>query len=93
MSGSEPIYYWLPGTTEVKEGTLNTSNVDHALRGSLFTIRNNTTENRVYKVESIAYTEEGLVEIAGSFVPLTDTGSLAVLEWYGPTDQFVILDN
>jgi hypothetical protein len=93
LSGSQPIYYWLPGTTEVKEGTLNTSNVDHALRGSLFTIRNNTTENRVYKVESIAYTEEGLVEIAGSFVPLTSTGSLAVLEWYGLTDQFVISDN
>ena len=93
LSGSQSIYYWLPGTTEVKEGTLNTSNVDHALRGSLFTIRNNTTENRVYKVESIAYTEEGLVEIAGSFVPLTSTGSLAVLEWYGLTDQFVISDN
>ena len=33
-------------------------------------------------MESISYTDEGLVEIAGSFVPLTSSGSLAVLDWF-----------
>ena len=37
--------------------------------------------DRVYKVESITYGEEGFIEIAGSYEPLTSIGSLATLDW------------
>ena len=93
ITSSQPIYYWKPGTTVVREGQLNPTAVDTQFYDSLFTIRNSTTENRVYKAESISYTEEGLIEIAGSYVPLTSSGSLAVLEWGGVTDHFIYTDS
>jgi hypothetical protein len=52
-----------------------------ALWGTVFTLNNTTTTSRVYKVESLAYAEEGWVTIAGSYQPLTASGSLAVLDW------------
>lgn len=79
-----PILYWEPGTTGVREGNLTVRNgrTDQtALYGTVFTLRNSTTTSRVYKVESLTYTEEGLVEVAGSYTPLTGSGSLAVLDW------------
>ena len=82
ITSATDIYYWKPGSTQVLEGVLHPTVVSQAYWGSLFTRRNATTENRVYKVESISYTDEGLVEIAGSFVPLTSSGSLAVLDWF-----------
>ena len=93
ITTTQDIYYWKPGTTNVLPGQLNPSSVAQQFKGCLFTLRNNTTENRVYKVESISYTEEGLIEIAGSFVPLTSTGSLAVLEWRGVNDHFIYTDS
>ena len=30
---------------------------------------------RVYKVETLSYSEDGLVSVSGSFVPLTDDGN------------------
>ena len=32
-------------------------------------VKNTTTENKVYKCETISYGEDGLLEIAGSFAP------------------------
>ena len=46
----------------------------------LFTLKNSVTSNRVYKLETISYSEDGLVEVSGSHAPLTSTGSLAILE-------------
>jgi len=49
----------------------------------------------VYKVESLTFAEDGLVEVAGSYVPLTSTvpgnseisgGKLAVLFGYSSED-------
>ena len=93
ITTSQPIYYWKPGTTQVLEGQLNPTSVAGQFKGSLFTIRNSTTESRVYKVESISYSEEGLIEIGASFVPLTSSGSLAVLEWAGLNDHFIYTDS
>ena len=79
ITGSQPIYYWKPGTTQVIDTTID-FDAPIGLRGVLFTLKNATTSNRVYKLETISYSEDGLVEVSGSHAPLTSTGSLAILE-------------
>lgn len=83
-NGSYTVYFWKPGTTNVQQGTLTVSNGktnQYSFYGTVFTIKNSTTTDRVYKVESLTYAEDGLVEIAGSHVPLTSDGTLEVLNW------------
>jgi hypothetical protein len=89
--GDHPILYWVPGTTEVKTATMTVSGgiaQQAALRGIVFTLANTVTTSRVYKVETLSYTEDGFVEVAGSYQPTTDSGALTVLNW-GPSD-FVV---
>ena len=76
------IYYWKPGTTEVIEqaGVNFVTGQNFPTTGVLFTIKNAVTSNRIYKVETISYTEEGLIEMSGSHAPVTSTGSLAILD-------------
>ena len=90
--GGHSILYWEPGTEGVKSARLVVKNgkaQDTDLRGTLFTVKNSTTTDRVYKVESLTYGEEGFVEVAASFVPLTKYGSLAVLQW---SDSSFVVD-
>ena len=87
ITGSQPIYYWKPGTTEIGEATIN-FDAPIGLRGVLFTIKNTVTSNRIYKVETISYSEDGLVEVSGSHAPLTSTGSLAILNGWDGTPPF-----
>jgi hypothetical protein len=81
---SASIIYWAPGSVGVSEAVLNTTG-NHTpmqeLWGTVFTLKNTTTSKRVYKTESLSYSEEGLVDVAASYAPLTDAGSLAVLDW------------
>lgn len=82
--GSRSVYFWKPGTTDVQVGTLTVSGGktnQSSFYGTVFTIKNSITTDRVYKVESLTYAEDGLVEIAGSHVPLTSDGTLEVLNW------------
>lgn len=91
LSGSYSILYWAPGTVGVSSTTLTATGnrtSQSNLYGTVFAIASTTTTNRVYKVESLSYTEDGFVEVAGSFVPLTGGGTLAVLDW--PDSDFVI---
>lgn len=84
LNGSYPILYWEPGTVGVQSATLTATNgrtSQTGLFGTVFTLNNTTTTNRVYKVETLSYAESGLVEVTASHVPLTDSGSLAVLDW------------
>ena len=54
----------------------------------MFTLKNSVTSNRVYKLETISYVEDGLVEISGSHAPLTSNGTLAILQgWDNGTDS------
>jgi len=55
--------------------------LESGLFGRVFTLKNSTTTSRVYKVESLSYGQEGFVEIAGSYQPLTASGALATLDW------------
>ena len=74
------IYYWKPGTVGVSEATLDTTNVDESLYGSVFSVKNTTTENKIYKCETISYGEEGLIEVSGSYAPVDENGNLAVMQ-------------
>ena len=77
MTGSETVYYWIPG----REGEIRTSTLSQAPAGCLFTVKNSTTENKVYKCETISYGEEGLIEVSGSYAPTeASTGYLSVLQ-------------
>ena len=90
LNGSYPILYWEPGTVGVQSTTLTAVNgrtSQAGLFGTVFTLNNTTTVNRVYKVETLSYSENSLVEIAASHVPLTSSGSLAILSW--SEDMFI----
>ena len=87
-SGTYEVQYWKPGTQGLNTAQLQvverkTSN--DALWGSIFAVsRRNNPQTRVYKLESLTYAEDGLVEVAGSVAPLTDTGLLLTLQWKDP---------
>ena len=82
--GAYQVYYWRAGTEGVSEGTLIVANgrcADFSFYNTVFTFKSTTVESRVYKLEALTYAEDGLVEVAGSHMPLTDIGSLAILDW------------
>ena len=74
------IYFWKPGTVGVNEATLDTTNVSQSLYGSVFSVKNTTTEKKIYKCETISYGEEGLIEVSGSYAPVDENGNLAVMQ-------------
>lgn len=87
--GRYNIQYWMPGTEGLREGSMDVkggSVASAGLRGSVFAVAaQNGTQTRMYKVESLTYAEDGLVEVAGSYTPLTN-GALSVLQWNGQFD-------
>ena len=93
-NGTYTVFYWKPGFTQVLRANMNVSNgvvPDAAFHGSLFTVDRPNSKPRVYKIETIAFTEESFVEITASHAPVDDAGRLKVLDW-NPGD-FVIEDN
>jgi hypothetical protein len=87
------VYYWKPGFDGVREGRLVERDgvvQDSALYGSLFTRKRTEAEARIYKIESIAYSEESFVEITGSYTPIDENKKMRVLEW--DDADFVIED-
>ena len=86
LDGSFDVYYWKPAQPEVRRGRLTVGSdgkvTDTAFHGSLFSVVTSSPDDpKIYKVESISLTEDGMVEVAGSYQPLTDEGKLAVLDW------------
>ena len=92
ITGSIKTYVWSPGAlggVTTAEFTVNSNGENSAgLKNKLFAQVDTTEEDRIYKVESITYGEEGLIQVAGSHVPLInnpnnpndpDNGKLAVL--------------
>jgi hypothetical protein len=92
VTGSHSVYVWKPGTENVESTTINfsssTSIQSHA--GKLFTVKNTTTENRIYKVESLSYAEDGLIEVAGSHAPVNSLDQLIILQGWGSDTHFKI---
>lgn len=94
LPGSEHnIYYWKPADDNFKEVStltkmviLDNGKAPSTFRGSVFTIAKTDIADRVYKLESLIYDEDGFVDVAGSYQPLTTTGALAILDWYNDED-------
>ena len=79
MTGSESVYYWQQGTEKVEIATLS-----RVPNGSLFTVQNTTTENKIYKLETLSYGEDGLIDISASYTPIEpSTGYFSVLQGWG----------
>ena len=87
ISGSINTYCWTPGTLGgIEEKTFSVGNDGKnslGLTNKLFAQVDNTIEDRIYKVESITYGEEGFIQIAASHVPLIGS-RLAVLYHANP---------
>ena len=57
--------------------------------GSVFTqIKDVNVDIRVYRVTSISYADDGMIEVSAAHSPLTDTGSLMLADWN--EDDFII---
>tara|TARA_R100000458_G_C8277579_1_gene253147 strand:+ start:84 stop:4415 length:4332 start_codon:yes stop_codon:yes gene_type:complete len=87
ISGSINTYCWTPGTLdgiEKKEFSVGSDGKNSlGLVNKLFAQVDTTEEDRIYKVESITYGEEGFIQIAASHVPLIND-KLAVLHHASP---------
>jgi len=92
-NGTE-IMFWKPGDTSVSERVaiqITEGKAASAFRGSVFTVPDDSVSDRVYKIESISYAEDGLINISGSHAPLNADGKLAVIKY---DDKSIIsLDN
>jgi|TARA_R100000084_G_scaffold69201_2_gene30575 hypothetical protein len=81
-SDGTPVFYWKPGRAEVEEDTLSVTDNktgDPEFFGSIFTVRMQNQEKRVYRVTSITIDDEGFVDISASHEPLTRNGTLATI--------------
>lgn len=94
ITGSKDFYYWNPSSEEVLEATVNfsDSNAVKAYAGTLFTIKESQASNQCYKVESITFGEDGLIDLSGSYVKLTDDGKLAILQGWFDGSRFTPVD-
>ena len=89
ISNGDSIYYWNPNDDarngEVQSGSISISGTKatgpSGIKGSVCTKAQSNASDRIYKIESLSYGEDGLIEVAGAFVPLNSTGQLAVLDW------------
>ena len=64
--------------------------------GTLFTVKNTTTENKIYKCETISYGEDGLLEVSGSYAPVESNGQLSVMQNWGlnnDASNFIVSEN
>lgn len=89
----QEVYYWRPGTTDVKTATLPDSGMvedNEELKGVLFTVKSTVSESRIYKVESIAFSEESFVDISATYIPVEQDGTMSTLKW--DDADFVIED-
>ena len=76
--------FWKPGDTSVSERVaiqITDGKAASAFRGSVFTVPDNSVSDRVYKIESISYGEDGLINISGSYAPLKADGTLAIINY------------
>jgi len=100
ISGSKTFYYWNPSTIvageimPVAEATVDFSNTNavKAFAGSLFTIKEEEASDQCYKVESITFGDDGLVQLTGSYAELTADGKLAMLQNWSNSNTLIFTE-
>ena len=86
VTNGTQIMFWKPGDTSVSDVVaieISNGKAASRFRGSVFTVPDTSVSDRVYKIESISYGEDGLINISGSFSPLNADGTLAVMNYAG----------
>ena len=78
----------------VTEATVDFSNTNavKAFAGSLFTIKESEASDQCYKVESITFGDDGLVELTGSYAELTADGKLAMLQNWSNSNTLIFTE-
>ena len=86
--GTYTVYFWRSGMPQVEERpnaqgqnqgmVIVNGKTTPEFANSVFTQYNNTTSNRLYKAEMIAY-DGGEIEITGSHVPVETDGKITYL--------------
>ncbi len=83
--GTHKVYFWKPENSTVEEGNLIVEGgkaTNSELFGTVFTkFIVEADKKRVYKVDSLTIDDEGYVDIGATHQPLTDSGSLATLDF------------
>ena len=90
ITNGTQIIFWKPGDSDVSEPTaieINNNLAASKFRGCVFTVPDTSITDRVYKVESMTYAEDGLIEISGSHTPLTANKTLAILDYYNDNNE------
>lgn len=80
--GTYTVFFWRPGQTEVIEGQLQIANGktgDQVFFSSIFTIKMENQQKRIYRVTSLTIDEDGFVDIGGSYQKVDQAGRLAIL--------------
>ena len=91
------FYWWNTKESIVQEDSYNFSNwtsdskLPAKYRNSLFTIKEEKASDQCYKVESITFGEDGLIELSGSYAKL-DGKKLAMLQKWNNTDTTRLFD-
>ena len=92
--GTYPILFWRPGTIGTEAAEMIVSEYGRTdqdlLKGTVFSMRLESSVSRFYKVERLSRGEEGFVEIIGSYVPIDGQGRMAVLQW--SDNDFIVED-
>jgi hypothetical protein len=82
--GTYDVYLWERRTSDVEETILVVQNGTAFNRsGAIFALRNNTTAEQAYVVESLQLDEDGLVQIVASHFPVTGNNSVIAEEITG----------
>jgi len=83
-NSSFQVVYWKPGSTTTQTGNLTFAGkktTQRYLFGTLWAKVQESESSRVYKVETLSYSDDGLVSVSGSHAPLTSAGTFAILDW------------
>ena len=83
LNSSSQVWYWKPGSEEIQRATMTIVDgrcTNKVLWGTVFTEEDQVNESRVYKLENLSYSDDGLVEVVGSACPLASNGALAILQ-------------
>ena len=80
--GTYTVFFWRPGETEVQEGQLQVADGktgDEVFFSSIFTIKMQNQQKRIYRVTSLTIDDDGFVDIGGSYQKVDQAGRLAIL--------------
>ena len=83
LDGTHRILYWKSGDTAVREADLivqDGNTTVSELFNAVFTLYLTTAEKRVYKIETLAISEDGFVDVTATHQPIASNGGLATIE-------------